>query len=104
MYNYLFAWKFLFWNAWAISSHPELYADIIRALTFEVNLDCQNDVGKHVSREASGLFRIFVPGICIDVSVEMIRNFLAVFLNSYFKMFLISMFSLMKKERKIKEN
>lgn len=45
-----------------------------------------------------------MPGICIDVNVEMIRNFLAVFLNSYFKMFLISMFSLMKKERKIKEN
>lgn len=65
MYNYLFAWKFLFWNARAISSRPKLYADIIRALTFEVKLDCQNDVGKPVSREASGLCRIFVLGMWV---------------------------------------
>lgn len=65
MYNYLFAWRFLFWNARAISSHPKLYADIIRALTFEVKLDCQNDVGKPVSREASGLCRIFVLGMWV---------------------------------------
>lgn len=65
MFNYLFAWRFLFWNARAISSHPKLYADIIRALTFEVKLDCQNDVGKPVSREASGLCRIFVLGMWV---------------------------------------